>query len=155
MAALALGDLRQAAEDIGRSKRLQNVDGTWRCWACDTELDAFRVSLHCEFCEAQALERTRARDAKERAKSDEDWRWEAIARTMRSDQRLDREGAVRLLAKARELPSATTERMQGLNLLFDKRFDQPAPGANWNTYAGRSITDGDRGEQSWERGYDP
>lgn len=112
------------------------------------------MSLHCEFCREQAANRKRKRAAARAAESDEDWRWRALARAVASDPRLDREGALKLLQRARELPSFTAERMEGLNLVFDKRFDQAAPGANWSTYVDRSLP-GDEAEQGWERGYEP
>lgn len=112
------------------------------------------MSLHCEWCLAQALERRRAREAKERAQTPEDRRWEAMARAIASDDRLGREDAAKLLQKARDLPSATPARLQGLNLAFDRRFDHPAPGASWGTYANKSLP-GEEGEQAWERGHEP
>ncbi len=49
--------------------------------------------------------------------------------------RLTREQSVELIKKARELPSSTNDRVNGLNLAFDRRFDAPSPTANWGTYA--------------------
>lgn len=63
------------------------------------------------------------RAAKERALSNEDYRWRGMVRSMASDSRLDRDGAVRLVAAARQLSSSTSERMGRLNTAFDKRFD--------------------------------
>jgi len=49
---------------------------------------------------------------------------------MAGDSRLDRDGGSRLLAAARQLASATNERMAALGEAFDRRFDRepPAPG---------------------------
>jgi hypothetical protein len=133
LAVSALGDWAQAAMDIGRSKRLQSSDGTWFCWGCGTET-AFHVSLHCDWCLAQHLERKARQDAKLAAQSPEDSRWRAMTASIRYDTRLDRDAAVKLLAAARELPSMTADRMQDLNRSFDKRFDAAAPTANWGTF---------------------
>jgi hypothetical protein len=138
LVASLVGDIRAAAVAVGRSKRLESSDGTWFCWGCGGETE-FDVSLHCEFCRVQALERRKARLEREARKSPEDRRWEALARAIRSDDRMTREMAVTLLQRARELPSSTTERTQALNIVFDKRFDSSAPGANWNTYADRAL----------------
>lgn len=136
-----MGNLLAAASALGALQRLNNRDGTWRCWRCDTET-TFRASLHCEWCEHEGAARGRASEARERALNDEDYRWRGMVRNMVRDSRLDRDGGVRLLAAARQLQSATTERVQRLSQAFDKRFDRaqtqgyvveyPDPAEGWD-----------------------
>lgn len=105
---------------------------------------AFHESLHCEWCRTEGAARGRAREARERALSDEDYRWRGMARAMRKDDRLDRDAGVRLLEAARKLKSATPERIERLSEAFDRRFDNaPAPG----TY----VVEYDQAED-WDRG---
>lgn len=103
------------------------------CWGCGAEYAPFHVSLHCEHCLQQARERRVARLLAEARLDPEDLRWAAMARNI--VKILTREQAVELIRKARELPSSTNDRVNGLNLAFDRRFDAPAPTATWGTYA--------------------
>jgi hypothetical protein len=131
-AGAALGDLPKEARKFGRAKRLECADGTWMCWGCGVECP-FHVSLHCEHCLQQARERRVERLLAEARQDPEDLRWAAMARNIM--KLLTREQAVELIRKARELPSSTNDRVNGLNLAFDRRFDAPSPAANWGTYA--------------------
>jgi hypothetical protein len=160
-AASALGDITAAAIERGKLERLNCADGTWMCWGCGAEYAPFHVSLHCEWCLQQARGRRVEWLLREARRSPEDRRWEAMALVMAKDSRLDRDGAVRLLEKARALPSKTPERMDALNLAFDRRFDTAAPGAHWGTYAshaakeskpGRYVVDYDDPAEEWARG---
>ncbi len=71
-------------------------------------------------------------------RSNEDRRWESMAMNI-ATKKLTREQSVELIRKARELPSATNDRVNVLNMAFDRRFDAPSPHANWDTYAGRAA----------------
>jgi hypothetical protein len=130
-------DLAQA-QTFARAHRLDCLDGTWMCWGCAAEYAPFHVSLHCEWCLQQARERRVERLMREARKTDEDRRWEALARNL---VRLDRDGAVRLLEKARHIDSKTPERMDALNLVFDRKWNTAAPGAHWGTYASHAAND--------------
>jgi len=123
----------------GRAERLDCVDGTWMCWGCGAEYAPFHVSLHCPWCLQQARERREQRLLAEARRSDEDRRWEGMARLIA--RQLDREGAVRLLEKARALTSKTRERMDALNLVFDRKWNTAAPGAHWGTYSSHEAKD--------------
>jgi hypothetical protein len=109
------------------------LDGTWTCWVCAGDLEPFHVSLACEGCLQAARERRVARLLAEARRDPEDQRWEAMARNIA--RVLTREQAVELIRKARELPSSTNDRVNALNLAFDRKFDAPSPHANWGTYA--------------------
>jgi hypothetical protein len=134
----------------GKLQRLDCADGTWMCWGCGAEYP-FHVSLHCEWCREQARTRRVEREAREKRRDPEDKRWEAMATQLATDSRLDRDGAVKLLAKARELQSCTGDRMAVLNLAFDRRFDTAPPGAHWGTYASHAANGADPAED-WARG---
>lgn len=152
-----LGDITAAAMAKGRAERLDCVDGTWMCWGCGAEYAPFHVSLHCDWCLQQARARRVELLLAEARKTPEDRRWEGMARAL---VKLDREGAVRMLERARQLESSTPERMNGLNLVFDKRWNTAAPGAHWGTYASHTeqprravhVVEYDDPAEEWPRG---
>lgn len=128
-----LADAEGAARAIGHQRRLDNLDGTWRCWACGHET-AFHASLHCPRCLGVARTYA-ARQRAARRPTCEELRWEGMAEAIAKDSRMDRDMAVGLLAKARKLPSATHERLQGLELALERRFDaQPRRGGSVAEY---------------------
>lgn len=143
----SLGDLTAFAMAKGERERLHCVDGSWMCWGCGAEYAPFHVSLHCEWCLQQARERRVQRLLAEARRAPEDRRWEGMAQLIAKT--LDREGAVKLLEKARQLDSKTPERMDALNLTFDRRFQSAAPGAHWGTYARHAASDP---AEEWTRG---
>lgn len=149
LAASLLGNIEQAAIDIGERKRLHCSDGTWMCWECGTECP-FHVSLHCEFCLGETRRKITERRAREARRSDADRHWEALCQTMATDSRLTRESAAKLIGKARELQTFTKERMDTLNLCFDRRFSEASPKANWGTYA--TMSAGEDPAETWDRG---
>jgi hypothetical protein len=144
-AAQALGDVHAAAVEQGRKERLDNADGSWRCWGCDSEYP-FDPSLHCQPCKAAGIARKRADERAERRLDDEQYRWRGMTRNMASDSRLDYDGALRLLEAAKRLPSKTSERIEALSAAFDKRFAAEV------TPRGRSTWKYDeKGEGDWVR----
>lgn len=129
------GDQLAAALAIGRKELLECTGGTWMCWGCGAEYD-FHVSLHCEWCRAQAAERKAKRIRVERSRSPEDWRWIGLRRAVATDKRLDKSACEALVAKVGRLASATPQRLSALEEAIDKRFPRPVkPGTYVRTYA--------------------
>lgn len=145
-AGAALGDLHAAAVNQGKFWRLDCADGTWMCAGCRSECP-FHVSLHCDWCRDEHARKRRDAQERDRLRSPEDRRWEAIALNVAKDSRLDEEGAQRLIEKARKLPSYTSERLAVLNMAYERRF---APREVGSTYAARSAPVEDPAE-IWER----
>jgi hypothetical protein len=141
-AAQALGDVHAAAVEQGRKERLDNADGSWRCWGCDVEYP-FDVSLHCEPCKAAGIARKRADERDERRLDDEQYRWRGMTRNMASDSRLDRDAALRLLEAARKLSSSTPDRVKALSAAFDKRFEEDTTPRRRSTYEYDANGEGD------------
>lgn len=140
LAAAALGDLRHAFGDlhaaaIDRAKlwRLLADDGTFWCAGCGTECP-FHVSLHCDWCLQEHHNKRAEQLRRQASRSWEDLRWEAMARNIAT--LLDNEQGQRLIDKALELPSATTDRMQALRMTYARRWAPRPPGA---TYAAASA----------------
>ncbi len=143
----ALGDLNAYARERGRLLKLER-DGEWFCLGCGVACP-FHASLHCPVCLQDWRNRRVAGLLQDARRSDEDRRWEGMARNIASDSRMTQELATSLVAKARELPSRTGDRINALNLAFDHRFNLAAPGASWGTYAGQPETDP---AEEWDRG---
>lgn len=70
----ALGDLRPTAEAIGRRHKLQASDGTWSCWGCGADMEAFHVTLHCEWCLAEHKKTQASRRHEQRMAQLNSWR---------------------------------------------------------------------------------
>jgi hypothetical protein len=138
----ALGDVHAAAVEQGRTLRLDNADGSWRCWGCDGEYP-FHVSLHCEPCKAAGIARKRADERAGRKLDDEQWRWRGMTHNMATDTRLDRDAALRLLDAAKRLPSTTPERVKALSAAFDKRFEEDTGPKRRSTFEYNANGEGD------------
>lgn len=138
--AIALGEVLECAESIGRHKNLEATDGTFICWACaDLQKRLVDVwpsqaslpSLHCEICLQAAKRRSTGQYVWKAingiryefpTESDKDRQWRLMLRNMRHEPRLDREGASRLLANAKALPGAFEGSVRELTDAFHKRF---------------------------------
>lgn len=122
-AAEALGDVGAFARSYGRAKGLEREGGTFVCWECAAPLEPFHVSLHCEWCLDQALQRERTAQRQLDALSNDDRQWVSISERIEDrNSGLSRDAAVRLLDAAKQLPNATPHRLAWADAAFDKRF---------------------------------
>ncbi len=126
----ALGDLDAYARSYGRAKGLEREGGTFVCWQCQAPLEPFHVSLHCEWCLDQAIQKERAAQAWLDSLSPGDRLWIDIAERIEAPRGMTRDAAVRLLDNAKQRPDAAPHRLAWADAAFDKRFGQMVPARN-------------------------
>ena len=127
----ALGSLEAAARAIGRKHKLERPGGAWVCWACSGPLEPFHVALHCDWCLDQHRQRERASEARRARMTPEDWRWSAIVEKLQESS-VNRDAAVKLLEHAKNLPSASAQRLYEVDSVFDKRFGTSSAQKPWD-----------------------
>lgn len=134
--------VNEAARNLATARKLVASDGTVLCWNCvdlqrrTPELDcqaATFPTLHCADClELYRLKRERTNAYTKREvhgityehpiEEDERHRWRLMVHNMKREQRLDRDGASKMLANANALPNAFEGDVRELTDAFFTRF---------------------------------
>jgi hypothetical protein len=130
-ASVAFGSVLECARSLAAMHNLVCDDGTVVCWACK-RVEATYPALHCADCLAVALRPSneyltvlkRGHPYLHRREPDEVSRWKGMKRNMLSDDRMDREKGVKLLAGARALPGHSDGDYQELYEIFVRRFGE-------------------------------
>jgi len=130
----------EAARNLAVARHLVASDGVVYCWGCvalqrrSAELSCEEATLpvlHCPGCLTLAQRRgaghyvrrvVQGVSVEYPTEPDEKRRWRLLLRNMRSEERLDREGASRMLANAKALPGAFEGDVRELTAAFHQRF---------------------------------